>query len=73
MKICSNVSVIREMRIKLPDWHSEIFDNTMWMKVRETDAQTYCWWECKLPQPPAGKNLTTNIDLSLKCVCWQAP
>lgn len=27
------------------------FDNTMWVKVRETDALTYCWWECKLAQP----------------------
>lgn len=30
------------------------FDNTMWVKVRETDAQTYCWWECKPLRPLRG-------------------
>lgn len=59
------------MQIKLQDWHSKNFDNTMWMKVRETDAQTYCWWELYC-LTPCGEELD-NIYLSLRRVFWQAP
>lgn len=50
MKICSTFSIIREMQIKTTRLADTNFDNTMWMEVRETDALTYCWWECKLAQ-----------------------
>lgn len=51
MKIRSIFSTIREIHIKTTILADKNFDNTMWMKVKETDALTYCWWECKLAQP----------------------
>ena len=43
MKICSTFSVIREMQITTTRLADINFANTMWLKVRETDALTYCW------------------------------
>ena len=50
MKINSTFSIIREIQIKTTRLADTDFDTTMRMEVRETDALTYCWWECKLAQ-----------------------
>ena len=48
MKICSIFSIIREMQIKITILADKNFDNTVWMKVRETDALTHYWLGCEV-------------------------
>lgn len=48
MKIGSIFSIIRETQIKTTILADKNSDNTMWMKVRETDALTHCWLECEV-------------------------
>ena len=50
MKINPTFSIIKEIQIKATRLADTDFDNTMRMEVKETDALTYCWWECKLAQ-----------------------
>lgn len=63
MKICSVFSIIREIQIKATRLADKNFDNTMWMKVRKTDALTYCWWEYK-PAQPLWRTIWWNLSKS---------